>query len=74
MGAQQRNVSLGPAAMLERLDASGHPAGLAGAVNAPSAAFAFEALAQGEIDLEQVDRLEGRRLVEDFPRGVLDCR
>ena len=72
MGAQDRLVALGAAAVLERLDAAGDGARLAHAVDAPAAALALERLAQREVGVEQVDRLQRRRLVEDVAGGVGD--
>ena len=72
VGAQDRLVALGPAAVLERLGAAGGGARLPGAVDAPAAALALERLAQREVELEQVDRLQRRRLVEDVAGGVAD--
>ena len=72
VGAQDRLVALGAPAVLARLDAPGDRAGLAGAVDAPAAALALERLLQRQVDLEQVDRLQRRRLVEDLAGGIGD--
>lgn len=72
VGPEDRDVPLGAPAMLERLDAAGERTGLARPVDAPAPALALEALAQGDIGLEQVDGLERRRLVQDAPAGVQD--
>jgi hypothetical protein len=58
--------------VLERLDAARDGAGLACAVKTPAPALALEALLQCDVDLEQVDRLEGRRLVDDRSRWIYD--
>jgi hypothetical protein len=63
VGVQDRDVALGAATVLERLDTPGHPAGFAGAVEAPAPALALQAVLQRAVDVEQVDRLERRRLV-----------
>jgi hypothetical protein len=68
--AEDRRVALGAPAVLERLDAARERACLARPVDAPSATLPLEPLAQGEVDLEQVDRLERWRLVQDLARGV----
>jgi hypothetical protein len=72
VGPEDRDVALGAPAVLERLDAAGERAGLARAVDPPAAALALEALAQGEVDLEQVEWLERRALVQDRTGGVQD--
>ena len=70
VGEQDRDVALGPPPMLEPLDAAGHRAGLARPVEPPAATLARQTLAQSEIDLEQVDRLQWRHLVENLARRV----
>ena len=72
VGAQDRRVALGAPAVLGRLDAAGDPAGLAGPVDAPAAALALQRLAQRQVGLEQVDRLQRRGLVEDLAGGIGD--
>jgi hypothetical protein len=72
VGAQDRQVALGPAPVLERFDAAGDGTGLACAVDSPATALALEALLQGDIDLEQADRLQRRRLVDDLARWIYD--
>ena len=70
--AQDRYVVLGAPAVLERFHAPARRAGLAGAVDPPAAALALKPLSQGEIDLEQVDRLERWRLVQDLSGRIGD--
>ncbi len=70
MRVEHRHVALGPARVLARLDAAGHGAGLAHAIKPPVAALAHERLLQHEVDLEQVDRLQRRRLIENSASGV----
>ena len=70
--AQDRLVALGAPAVLARLDASGDGAGLARPVDAPAPTLALERLAQRKVDVEQVDRLQRRCLVEHLARGVGD--
>src|SRR5581483_2041421 len=65
-----RQISLGPAAVLERLDTARLAAGLARELGAPATPFALERLLEGAIDLEQVDGLERRGLIQDRTGGV----
>jgi len=68
--AQDGRVPLGPPRVLARLDAPRCGAGLAGALDAPLAALAHQCLAKRQIDFEQVDRLERRRLIHDLARRI----
>ncbi len=68
--AQDRLVALGPAAALARLHAAGHLAGLHGLLAPPAATLTFQRLAQRQIGLEQVQRLELRWLVEHLTLRV----
>jgi hypothetical protein len=70
--AQNRDVALGAARMLECLDAPGDATGLPRAVDPPAAALALEAFLQRDVDLEQVDRLERWRLIQDLTGGIDD--
>src|SRR5258708_2753926 len=70
VGPQDREVALGAAGVLARLDAAGEGPRLTRALDAPLAALALERLAQRHVDLEQVDRLQRGRLVEDLAGGV----
>jgi hypothetical protein len=72
VGAEDRRVAFGAAAMLERLGATRDRARLPRPIDAPSTALALEALLQGDVDLEQVDRRQRRRLVEDRSGRVED--
>jgi hypothetical protein len=63
---QARLVALGPAAVLLRLGAARHGAGVARAVERPAAALALQCLLQGEVGVEEVRPLERSRLVEDL--------
>src|SRR5436305_9159997 len=62
---EHRLVSLGAPTMLERLEAAGGRARLAQPVDPPAATLALHRLAQHQVDLEQVYRLQRRRLVEN---------
>ena len=57
--------------MLARLSAAGDGTGLAHALGAPGAALSLERLLQSEVELEQVDRLERRRLIQNRARRIL---
>ncbi len=72
VGTEERLVALRAARVLACLGAAGHPARLPGAVDAPAAALALERLTQWQIDLEQVDRLQWRSLVEHLAGRVGD--
>ena len=72
VGDQPRLVALGPAAVGDRRLAAGHDPGLAHRFQAPTAALALERLAQRQVALQQVNRLERRRLVEHLASGVGD--
>jgi hypothetical protein len=69
---QDRDVALGASAVLERLDAARHRARLVRAFGPPRAPFSLESLLQRDINLEQVDRLKGGRLIEDRARRIYD--
>ena len=69
VGAQDRQVPLGAPAVLERVDAARGGAGFPRTVHPPAATLALEPLAQGEVDLEQVDRLQRGRLIQDLAGG-----
>src|SRR5437016_2977371 len=66
VGAQDRQVALGPARVLASLRAAGRAAGLPSPVHPPLSALAGQRLLQGQIHLEVVDRLQWRSLVEDL--------
>ena len=71
VGAQDREVALGPAASARASSTLPATAPASRARSTPhSPPSRYERLAQREVDLEQVDRLERRRLVEDLARRV----
>jgi hypothetical protein len=70
VGAEDRKVALRAVRVLPGLNAAANSTGLTHALRPPGPTFAPERLLQREVDIEQVDRLERWRLVEDGPRGV----
>src|SRR5262249_12444425 len=72
VGPEHRLVFLGAPAVLACLGAAGGGPRFARPVDAPAAALALERLPQRDVDLEQVDRLQRRRLVEHLAGGVGD--
>jgi hypothetical protein len=70
--AEDRRVALRPTGVLAGLRASSYRSCFADALDAPSPTLALERFPQRQIHLEQVDRLERRRLVQDGPGRVGD--
>ena len=58
--------------MLEGVDAAGDGPRLARPVDAPAAALSVERFAERQVGLEQIERLQRRRLIEDVTGRVGD--
>jgi hypothetical protein len=69
---QDRLVAFGAPAVVQRRGAARISASLVSASDPPTAAFALERLTQGEVDREEVDRLQRRRLVTHLAYRVGD--
>jgi hypothetical protein len=72
VGVQDRDVALRAASVPERLNAAGDFAGLPCPRGTPVAALTLQGLLQRDVDIEQVDRLERRGLVQDLTGRVVD--
>jgi len=63
VGAENRQVALGPQAVIARLWTAGHRPSLMRSVDPPTAALSLEGLAQRQVRLEQIDGLQRPRLI-----------